>query len=284
MSRPLRIEYPGALYNVTTRGNARRAIFKDNRDRLLFLDALKKVTDRYHWICHAYCLMNNHYHLVIETPEGNLAKGMRQLNGIYTQAYNRRHRRVGHLFQGRYKAIVVDKESHLLEVCRYVVLNPVRAKAIKDVEKWKWSSYGGTSGLAKPHVVLTVDWVLAQFGEKRTLAQKRYGEFVKDGIGGEKIHDTVKAQSILGREDFVEKLIKHVRGHEKFKEIPREQRYLGRPRLAEHFKGVQGKQRRDRKIIEAVERHGYSQREIAEHLEMHYSTISKIVGLPRSKT
>jgi putative transposase len=284
MSRPLRIEYPGALYHVTSRGNARRAIFKDNRDRLLFLDTLKKVTDRYHWICHAYCLMNNHYHLVIETPEGNLAKGMRQLNGIYTQAYNRWHRRVGHLYQGRYKAIVVDKESHLLEVCRYVVLNPVRAKAIQDVEKWKWSSYGGTSGFAKPHVVLTTDWVLAQFGEKRRLAQKRYGEFVKEGIGGETIHDAVKAQSILGREDFVEKLIGQVRGHEKVKEIPRGQRYLGRPRLVEHFKGVQGKQRRDRKIVEAVERHGYSQREIAEHLEMHYSTISKIVGSPRSKT
>ena len=104
MARPLRIEYPGALYHITTRGNARRSVFKDDRDRALFLDTLQRVSERYHWLCHAYCLMDNHYHLVLETPDGNLAQGMRQLNGIYTQAYNRRHRRVGHLFQGRYKA------------------------------------------------------------------------------------------------------------------------------------------------------------------------------------
>src|SRR5262245_61850059 len=138
MARPLRIEYPGALYHITTRGNARRGIFKDDRDRLLFLDILHRVSDRYHWHCHAYCLMDNHYHLVVETPDANLALGMRQLNGIYTQAYNRRHRRTGHLFQGRYKAILVEKESHLLEVCRYVVLNPVRAKAVDHLGRWKW--------------------------------------------------------------------------------------------------------------------------------------------------
>src|SRR5581483_6583427 len=144
MARPLRIEYPGALYHITTRGNARRAVFKDASDRALFLDTLQRVSERYHWLCHAYCLMDNHYHLVLETLDGNLAQRMRQLNGIYTQAYNRRHRRVGHLFQGRYKAILVDKESYLLEVCRYVVLNPVRAKAVDHPGRWKWSSYGGT--------------------------------------------------------------------------------------------------------------------------------------------
>ena len=112
MARPLRIQYEGALYHITSRGNARQSIFRDNQDRLLFLDTLKKVADRFHWLCHAYCLMDNHYyHLVIETPDGNLAKGMRQLNGVYTQAYNRRHHHTGHVFQGRYKAILVEKES-----------------------------------------------------------------------------------------------------------------------------------------------------------------------------
>lgn len=285
MARPLRIEYAGALYHNTTRGNARRSIFKVDRDRLLFLDTLKKVADRYHWFCHAYCLMDNHYHLVIETPEGNLSRGMRQLNGIYTQAYNHSHRRVGHLFQGRYKAILVDKESHFLEVCRYVVLNPVRAKLTEDAGKWRWSSYGGTAGLTKPHTALATDWVLGQFEERKATAQKRYQKFVKDGIGGESIHEVVIAQSLLGREDFVEKLVGHVHGYEKVKEIPKGQRYLGRPSLVNLFKiPMKGKERRDRKIAEAVEKHGYRQREVAGHLGMHYSTISKIVASPRSKT
>src|SRR3990172_2619948 len=130
MARPLRIEYNGAVYHVTSRGNERKNIFKDDEDRLLFLDTLKKVSEKYNWLCHAYCLMNNHYHLVIETPDGNLSRGMWQLNGVYTQRYNARHYSVGHIFQGRYKAILIQKDSHLLEVSRYVVLNPVRAKAV----------------------------------------------------------------------------------------------------------------------------------------------------------
>ena len=132
MARPLRIEYPGALYHVTARGNARQRIYSDSKDCQAFLDLLGTLSDRYHWLCHAYCLMTNHYHLLLETPEGNLAEGMRQLNGIYTQAFNRRHHKVGHLFQGRYHAILVDKDCYLLEVARYIVLNPVRAKMVKE--------------------------------------------------------------------------------------------------------------------------------------------------------
>ena len=127
MARPLRIEYDGALYHVTSRGNEQRPIFRNDDDRELFLTILSKVTERFHWLCHAYCLMDNHYHLVIETPDGNLSKGMRQLNGIYTQAFNRLHHRVGHLFQGRFKGILVQKESHFLEVCR-------------GFELWYWNS------------------------------------------------------------------------------------------------------------------------------------------------
>jgi REP element-mobilizing transposase RayT len=123
-------------YLITSRGNERKAIFRDDEDRLGFLDTILKVKERFNWICHAYCLMNNHYHLIIETPDGNLSQGMRQLNGIYTQYFNRRHKRVGHIFQGRYKAILVDKEGYLLEVSRYVVLNPVRVKAAERPEHW----------------------------------------------------------------------------------------------------------------------------------------------------
>ena len=123
MARPLRIEYPGAVYHVTSRGNEKKPVFRDDIDRENFLNTLQHVNKRYNWICHAYCLMTNHYHLLIETPDGNLALGMRQLNGVYTQLFNKRHGRTGHLFQGRYKAILIQKDSHLLEVCRYVVLN-----------------------------------------------------------------------------------------------------------------------------------------------------------------
>jgi REP element-mobilizing transposase RayT len=113
MTRPLRLEYPGGVYHVTSRGNARQRIYASDTDRQGFLAILASVVNRAHWLCHAYCLMDNHYHRLIETPEANLSRGMRQLNGIYTQWFNRTHHRVGHLFQGRYKAIVVDKESHL---------------------------------------------------------------------------------------------------------------------------------------------------------------------------
>jgi len=118
MARPLRIEYPGALYHVTSRGNARGMIFDDDHDREKFLVVFAKIVSNHRWLCHAYCLMGNHYHLLIETPDANLSRGMRQLNGIYTQAYNRRHNRSGHLLQGRYKTILVDKESYLLTLCR----------------------------------------------------------------------------------------------------------------------------------------------------------------------
>src|SRR5947199_10836537 len=130
MARPLRIEFDGALYHVTSRGNERKAIFKDEIDRKVFLDTLVQVNDRFHWICHAYCLMDNHYHLVIETPDGNLSRGMRQLNGVYTQAFNRRNHRVGHLFQGRFRGRLVMKERHYLEVCCDGVLNTGGARAV----------------------------------------------------------------------------------------------------------------------------------------------------------
>ncbi|MBD3670659.1 MAG: transposase [Gammaproteobacteria bacterium] len=129
MSRPLRIEYAGALYHVTSRGDGQKDIYLDDKDRRDFLSNLTHVCERYNWVVHAYCLMSNHYHLLLETPDGNLSQGMRQLNGVYTQQFNRTHERVGHVFQGRYKAIIVQKDSYLLELSRYIVLNPVRASS-----------------------------------------------------------------------------------------------------------------------------------------------------------
>ena len=278
MARPLRIEFDGAIYHVTSRGNARADIFADDQDRQTFLKCLGKVIAGFHWLCHAYCLMDNHYHLVVETPEANLARGMRQLNGVYTQIYNRRHRTVGHVFQGRYKAILIQKESHLLEVCRYVVLNPLRAKAVARVEYWKWSSYKGTAGLGAIQPWLTVDWVLSQFGKRRYPATRHYRRFVREGIERPSIWEGVHAQVLLGDEDFVGKLKDYVKGSEEIAEIPRSQRYLGRPTLKALFEGKLTKTKRDARIVHAVHRYGYSQRQVADYVNLHYATVSRLAN------
>jgi hypothetical protein len=209
---------------------------------------------------------------------------MRQLNGVYTQAFNRRHRRVGHLFQGRFKGILVQKESHFLEVCRYVVLNPVAAAMVKHPGEWLWSSYRATSGKSSVPDYLTVDEVLAQFGKRRGAAQNKYREFVSDGIGRPSIWEHLEAQSLLGEEGFAEALEGHVRGYETIQEIPRGQRLIGRPTLKSLFAGKsETKARRDRTISKAVNEHGYSQVEVAHHLKLHYSTLSRIVKSAREQ-
>jgi len=279
MARPLRIEYPGAVYHITSRGNEKKEIFRDNVDRESFLNILCKVNDRYNWTCHAYCLMDNHYHIVVETPDGNLSLGMRQLNGVYTQAFNRRHTRAGHLFQGRFKAILIQKDSHLLEVCRYVALNPVRAKAVANPQQWRWSSYQATAGMDQPHKCLTREWILLQFGSLLPVAEQEYRDFVNAGMDKESIWNKVKARSILGGDDFPEDFADYIKGQKYIVDIPRSQRYLDRPDLQSIFtEDVRGDiLKRDEKITEAVYRYGYRQKEVADHLGMHFSSISRIM-------
>jgi REP element-mobilizing transposase RayT len=273
MARPLRLEYPGGVYHVTSRGNARQRIYTSAADRQAFLGILASVVNRSHWLCHAYCLMDNHYHLLIETPEANLSRGMRQLNGIYTQWFNRTHHRVGHLFQGRYKAIVVDKESHLLELCRYVVLNPVRAKMTRQAGQWPWSSYRAMVGKEAAPDYLTVDWVLGQFSENKRKAQERYHVFVTEGMRSESPWNALKGQVLLGSEQFVDRHRNRLKEAGKIKEIPRRQRYAGRPRLEEIFKGSS----REQSIYQAHVDYGYTLREISDQLDLHYTTVSKII-------
>ncbi len=146
MTRSLPLAFPGVLYHATSRGNARAAIYADDADRERFLALFTQVVQRAHWLCHAYCLMDNHYHLLLETPEGNVSHGMRQVNGLSTQYDNRRHGRVGHVFQGRYKAIVVERDSYLFVLCRYIVLNPIRAGMVQTAQEYGWSSYRATAG------------------------------------------------------------------------------------------------------------------------------------------
>ena len=184
MSRALRIEYPGAVYHVTSRGNARSSVFLQDEDHTAFLEVLSRVVARWRWLVHAYCLMGNHYHLLLETREANLSRGMRQLNGEFSQDFNRRHCRSGHLFQGRFHAVLVEKQSHLLELCRYIVLNPVRARGTKASrpEDWKWSSYRATAGLAQVPACLDVSWLLSQFGGTRETRHKSFRRFVAEGM------------------------------------------------------------------------------------------------------
>lgn len=277
MARPLRIEYPNAVYHITSRGNARGKIYKDNKDRELFLETLGSVIKRYNWLCHAYCLMDNHYHLMIETPEPNLSKGMRQLNGVYTQTYNRRHKETGHIFQGRYKAILVEKEEYLLELCRYVILNPVRAGIIKRPEEWQWSSYLATIGKAKTPEYLTTDWILSQFGSKRRKAQKRYAEFVKTQSIKGTPWGGLEGQILLGEEDFIKRFKGLLSDKKEIKEIPRRQRYVGRPELSKLFIKAQNRNKTKEAIYHAHIKYGYTLKEIADYLKVHYTTISKII-------
>ena len=285
MARPLRIEYPGAVYHITSRGNDKKTVFKNDTDREAFLDILAHVNGRYHWICHAYCLMDNHYHLLVETPDGNLSLGMRQLNGVFTQARNKRYNKTGHLFQGRYKAILIQKDRYLLEVSRYVVLNPIRARRVERLEDWKGSSYRATAGEGQAHLCLSRDWVLGQFSRTRAHAEKEYRQFVKEGIGKETIWNEVKGQSILGEDDFVGSLTDHLKRHKDIPEIPKSQRYANRPELDKIFTEsiLIDKRMRDRKIGEAIEKHGYTQRSIADHLGVHFTYVSRILREKRER-
>lgn len=267
MSRPLRLEYPGAVYHLTSRGNARQRIFWVDADRELFFRTLAQVISRYGWICHAYCLMENHYHLLVETPRANLSLGMRQLNGVYTQTFNRRHRRVGHLFQGRFKAILIEKEAHLLELCRYVVLNPLRVKRKDRFQKATWSSYAATAGVEAVPKFLTVDWVLSQLGQGRSEAQVRYRHFVKEGLD-DRPWDKVKGQIYLGSEAFIKK--HSIEDGTELAEVPRAQWQALRPALER----ILGK-KSQRSIERAYREHGYRLKDIAQYLGVHYSTVSR---------
>ena len=276
MARPLRIEFPGALYHVTSRGNASQRVFRDDEDRELFLATLAWVVERFGWRCHAYCLMDNHIHLLIDTPQPNLSRGMRQLNGVYTQRFNRRHGKVGHLFQGRYKAILVEKEGYLLELARYIVLNPVRAKMVKTPERYPWSSYQPMLGLAPVPPALAIEWVLDQFARTRATARRRYAKFVHDGIGVPGPWEEVKGQVLLGSEAFIERLAPQLQECST-REIPKRQRLVHRPPLRTLLAGTDSKTARNIAMAQAYLKHGYTLSEISHAVGLHYATISRII-------
>ena len=273
MTRPLRIEFAGALYHVTSRGDRREDIYPDDEDREAWLDVLSLVCERFNWLIHAYCQMTNHYHLLVETVDGNLSRGMRQLNGRYTQRFNRRHGLAGHLYQGRYTAILVQKESYLQELSRYVVLNPLRAGIVERPEDWPWSSYGSTAGLVEAPDWFDEDWILNQFGGSRRKAVLAYEQFVLEGIGLSNPLEQTRHQLLLGDDSFVDK---HRNGEKdkNLRELSKAHRrslVLSLEQYAE-----QGKSR-DESMARAYRSGAYTMAEIGDYFGVHYMTVSRAV-------
>lgn len=223
MARALRIAYPGAFYHVTCRGNEQRAIFRDEQDRVSFLDRLQLSLRDYQVQLHVYVLMDNHFHVVVETPQANLSEFMRHLNVSYTGYFNRRHQRVGHLYQGRFKAIVVEADAYLLEVSRYVHLNPIRAERLQGrsaeeklryVRGYRWSSLGGYLRLAGREGFVHYERVLGYVGGYTPRGRRAYAAFIEDGTatGVATPWAQMRAQVLLGRDPFVDAIRGHL-GH-----------------------------------------------------------------------
>ena len=273
MSRPLRIELAGGVYHVTSRGDRREAIYLDDTDRLAWLTVFAHVCQRFNWVCHSWCQMTNHYHIVVETPEGNLAAGMRQLNGVYTQQINGRHDRVGHVFQGRYKAILVERDRYLLELSRYVVLNPVRASMVADPADWSWSAYGAMIGRESVPKWLNTDWVLAQFGEHRGDAVARYIDFVRAGVNLPSVWEQLRGQVFLGSAAFIERALATL-NLDAIHGVPQAQR---RPLALPLIEYATKHTDRQLAMAAAYTSGDYTLQQIADFFGVHSATVSRAV-------
>lgn len=234
MARPLRIEFPDALYHVTSRGNEQRPIFRDDVDRRMFLTFLGQAVSRFGWSLTAWVLMTNHFHLVIQTPQANLSRGMHWLNSTYAGWFNHRHGRCGHLFQGRFKAFLIEKERYLREVLRYVALNPVRAGLVARPEEYRWSSHRSTAGLEPGDPWLDIDAILALFDTDQQDARRLYEEFVlAKVIHSERLWDEVINGMYLGSADWAKRMRKVVESQPRSTDHPKAHRAVGRPKMHE---------------------------------------------------
>jgi REP element-mobilizing transposase RayT/DNA-binding CsgD family transcriptional regulator len=278
MARPLRVEYAGAHYHITSRGNAKQAIFADEADRETLLGLVDSTVKQFGWAVYAYCLMGNHYHLLLETPAPNLSRGMRHLNGVYTQRFNRRHDRVGHLFQGRYGAILVERETYLLELVRYIALNPVRAGLASSAEEWRWSSHRAHAALAAAPSWLRTEPVLERFASAPLQAPTQYRRFVEAGVGLPGPWSALRGQVLLGSDSFAERFASLLEQRPVSREVPRADRLAARPALEALLPAAESTDltRRNAAILRAYLTHGYTLAEIARHLGLHYSTVSRI--------
>ncbi len=261
MSRPLRIEYPGAWYHVMNRGRRKEKIFSTSEDYELFIIVLQEAVEIWNLDVAAYCLMKNHYHILLHTPDGNISRCMRHINGVYTQRYNRRHRKDGQLFRGRYKAVVVDGDSYLLEVLRYIHRNPMRAGLVKNLADFTWSSHKGYTSRAKEWDWLYKDFMLSIFSEKNSQAKKAYVEFVLQQEPEEikQFYSKKNLASALGDDDFkewIKEKFQHLRFHQ---EIPESRVLAPNPEdimdlVSRHFKVKRASLKKSKRGTENIPR------------------------------
>jgi len=275
MARPLRLEFAGALYHITSRGDRREDIYFDNVDRERWLEVLGEACQRFNWQVHSYCQMTNHYHLLVETVDGNLSRGMRHLNGQYTQSVNRRHGLVGHLFQGRYKSVLVQKEAYLLELSRYIVLNPLRAKMVKRAENWPWSSYPAHLGRVECPEWLDSDWLLGQFAKRRSTSIKRYQAFVEQGKGVCSPLDDVRHQLALGDDAFVKTAVE-LADPDNLRDVSRAQRRPVAQPLTYYLDSFDDPKQG---MALAYQTGAYTMREIGEAYGVHEVTVGRAVRI-----
>jgi putative transposase len=282
MARGPRLQLRGATYHVMSRGNRKSIIFEDDSDRQRFVELLGETADRYRLLCHSYCLMGNHYHVVIEASDCNLSEAMHWLNGGFAQHSNRRHHRTGHLLQGRFKSLLVGDDIYLRAANAYVVLNPVRAGLVADPSEWRWSSYRATTGMETPPDWLDMTWLSWVFGG-RTLgdAQRHFREFVSTRPDGTQLAEETL---VFGNEILRERARTVIGATLHQSRLPREYRALSRPSLGELFPRQLTKFDRNARILRAHVVHGYRLAEIAACLFLHPNTVSRVVqALRREK-
>ena len=322
MSRPVRIEYHGAIHHVTSRGggirpqkvsrqnevhlpweDARkvprerpqgvsgrqadqpRQVFRDQEDRAVFLNTLGNVVERFNWLLHSYVLMDDHYHLVVEVPDANLSRGMRQLNGAYTLYFNRRYQQHGSIFQGRFKSILFEKKKYLLPVCRHVVINPSRLSESHSYASWLWSSHRAVGGQVKAPAFLHVADILSRFGKQPKSCQRKYRQYIRQGIGLPSPLDGRSHQILLGSPAFVRAMEPILRGQTPTGLARKAPRAAPRRKsLRAIFKGVSDKPRAERNRLIRIAHldFGYTLMAIGAHLGLHYTTVSKVVNASKA--
>jgi len=296
MARPLRIEYSGAFYHVTSRGNERKAVYKSQRDREKFFSYLESATERYGAVVHVFCLMDNHYHLLIETPSGNLSQIMHHINGAYTTYFNTKRERSGHLFQGRYRAILIDVDEYAKELSRYIHLNPVRAGIAENPEEYRWSSCQYyTTVKRKPPEWLKRDFILSYFGNEPKTAMKRYRDFVRSVMDQEYKNPLAEISHsvILGGEKFIAEIkTRFLRDKQPDRDLPTLRDLSSRPGLGHIEKAVDSVLQQDEKLARQVTLHmchrhsGMKLREIGQQFGIGESGVtqaSRRIGMKAKK-
>ncbi len=284
MARPLRIEFPGAVYHVTSRGDGGETVFRGDADRRLFLEVLGEAMDRFDAEVLAYCLMDDHYHLVLHTRRANLSRLMRHVNGVYTQSFNRRHDTGGHLFQGRFKAILVDRDAYLLKLCRYVERNPVAAKMVKSPGQWVWSSYLAHAGEAQAPVWLDTQglhgYLLGRApatARDRATAARRYVALVAQRAAEDATlwKDGLRRQIFLGDDAFADRMLAQATSHgPRLRGIPRAQR--ARIRTLQQWIAEAGN--REEGLWRAYRDGGMTMTAMADEMGLSVSRISRLIA------